>query len=54
MGDTATLFLVDQEGKIIDALKRVDEDMSSQRLVLPGLLYRSLRLRTNYVCSIVR
>ncbi len=33
--------MVDREGKIIDALKRVDEDMSSQRLVLPGLLYRS-------------
>ena len=32
--------LVDENGKIIDALKRVDAEMSSERLVLPGLLYR--------------
>ena len=41
MGRHSNVILVDREGKIIDALKRVDEDMSSQRLVLPGLLYRS-------------
>ena len=41
MGRHSNVILVDHEGKIIDALKRVDEDMSSQRLVLPGLLYRS-------------
>ncbi len=31
---------VNELGKIIDALKRVDAEMSSERLVLPGLLYR--------------
>ena len=31
--------LVDENGKIIDALKRVDAEMSSERLVLPGLLF---------------
>lgn len=41
MGRYSNVILVDQEGKILDALKRVDEDMSSERLVLPGLRYRS-------------
>lgn len=39
MGKYSNIILVDNEGKIVDALKRVDEEMSSQRLVLPGLLY---------------
>jgi len=41
MGRHSNVILVDHEGKIVDALKRVDEQMSSQRLVLPGLFYRS-------------
>ena len=40
MGRYSNLILVDEEGKIVDALKRVDAGMSSQRLVLPGLTYR--------------
>ncbi len=39
MGKYSNIILVDGQGKIVDALKRVDEEMSSQRLVLPGLLY---------------
>lgn len=39
MGKYSNIILVDGEGRIVDALKRVDEEMSSQRLVLPGLLY---------------
>ena len=39
MGRYSNLVLV-QNGKIIDALKRVDAEMSSQRLVLPGLSYQ--------------
>jgi predicted ribosome quality control (RQC) complex YloA/Tae2 family protein len=31
---------VDENGKIIDALKRVDAEMSSERLVLPGMTYQ--------------
>ncbi len=40
MGRYSNLILVDENGKIVDALKRVDAEMSSQRLVLPGLTYR--------------
>ena len=39
MGRYSNLVLV-QDGRIIDALKRVDGSMSSQRLVLPGLSYQ--------------
>ena len=39
MGKYSNIILSDQEGKIVDALKRVDAEMSSQRLVLPGLTY---------------
>lgn len=40
MGRYSNLILVDENGKIVDALKRVDAEMSSQRLVLPGLTYQ--------------
>lgn len=39
MGRYSNIILSDEEGKIVDALKRVDAEMSSQRLVLPGLSY---------------
>lgn len=39
MGRYSNVILTDGDGKIIDALKRVDAEMSSQRLVLPGLTY---------------
>lgn len=39
MGKYSNVILVDGEGKVIDALKRVDVSMSSQRLVLPNLPY---------------
>lgn len=39
MGKYSNIILVDGQGKIEDALKRVDEEMSSQRLVQPGLAY---------------
>jgi predicted ribosome quality control (RQC) complex YloA/Tae2 family protein len=41
MGRYSNVIFLDGEGKIIDSLKRVDEEMSSERLVLPGLPYRS-------------
>ena len=41
MGRYSNIIFIDQNGVIIDALKRVDEEMSSERLVLPGLRYRS-------------
>lgn len=39
MGRYSNIILVDENGKIVDALKRVDADMSSERLVLPGMTY---------------
>ena len=39
MGRYSNIILSDEEGKVVDALKRVDAEMSSQRLVLPGLSY---------------
>lgn len=40
MGKYSNVILIDQNGVIIDALKRVDAEMSSQRLILPGLTYQ--------------
>ena len=40
MGRYSNIIFLDEEGKIIDALKRVDAEMSSERLVLPGFTYR--------------
>lgn len=39
MGRYSNVIFVDENGKIIDALKRVDAEMSSERLVLPGVTY---------------
>ena len=40
MGRYSNVILVDPEGKIVDSLRRVDADMSSERWILPGLAYR--------------
>lgn len=40
MGRYSNIIFVSEDGKIIDALKRVDAEMSSERLVLPGLTYQ--------------
>lgn len=39
MGKYSNVIITDEEGIIIDALKRVDMTMSSQRLVLPNIKY---------------
>ena len=39
MSRYSNLILIDQNGRIIDAIKRVDPEMSSVRPILPGLLY---------------
>ncbi len=39
MGKYSNVILIDSDCKIIDALKRVDLSMSSQRLVLPNIKY---------------
>lgn len=39
MGRYSNLILIDETGKVVDSMKRVDATMSSKRLVLPGLAY---------------
>ncbi|NLZ45793.1 MAG: hypothetical protein GX896_03785, partial [Clostridiales bacterium] len=41
MGRHSNLILINSEGKIIDSVKRVGQDMSSVRLVLPNLVYET-------------
>lgn len=42
MGRHSNIILVDGTGKVIDAIKRVDEDMSRVRQILPGMRYVEL------------
>lgn len=48
MGRCSNLIIIDHEGKIMDSIKRVDGEMSRERMVLPGMKYmlppRSKRL----------
>lgn len=39
MGRCSNLIIINEDGKVIDSIKRVDEDMSRERLVLPGMRY---------------
>lgn len=41
MGRRANLILTDEEGRIVDCLRRIDGDLSQTRPVLPGMFYRS-------------
>lgn len=41
MGKYSNIILVNGQGKIVDAIKRVTPKMSSKRLILPGIEYRS-------------
>lgn len=47
MGRHSNILLVDGDGRIIDAIKRVDLEMSSVRPVLPGLRYTPPPAETN-------
>ncbi|MCD8356096.1 MAG: NFACT family protein [Clostridia bacterium] len=40
MGKYSNIILYDAEGRILDAVKRIDGDISGKRQVLPGLFYR--------------
>lgn len=40
MGRHSNLILLDQDGRILDCLRRVDLDMSAERQILPGMFYR--------------
>ena len=35
----SNIIVINNEGKIIDSIKRVDGDMSRERIVLPGMSY---------------
>lgn len=39
MGRHSNIILIDEDGMVVDSIKRVDSDMSSVRPVLPGLRY---------------
>ncbi|MGB4092852.1 MAG: NFACT RNA binding domain-containing protein [Ruminococcus flavefaciens] len=39
MGRCSNLIIISHEGKVIDSIKRVDEEMSRERMVLPGMKY---------------
>ena len=39
MGRCSNLIIINQEGNVIDSIKRVDEEMSRERMVLPGMKY---------------
>ena len=39
MGRCSNLIVIDHEGRVIDSIKRVDEEMSRERMVLPGMKY---------------
>lgn len=40
MGRHSNLILLDHEGRILDCLRKVDQDMSGERQILPGMFYR--------------
>lgn len=40
MGKYSNIILYDADGRILDAIKRIDGDTSGKRQVLPGLFYR--------------
>lgn len=40
MGRHSNAVLIGQDGRIIDALKRVDDSMSESRQILPGMIYQ--------------
>ncbi len=39
MGRCSNILLISQEGRVIDSIKRVSEDMSRVRMILPGISY---------------
>ena len=39
LGRCSNLIIINEEGRVIDSIKRVDEEMSRERMVLPGMKY---------------
>ena len=40
IGRRANLLLLDEDGRILDCIRRVDADLTQERVLLPGMLYR--------------
>ena len=40
IGRRANLLLLDEEGRILDCIRRVDSDLTQERVLQPGMLYR--------------
>ncbi len=49
MGRCSNLIVINHEGRVIDSIKRVDEEMSRERMVLPGMKY-SMPPRDDRIC----
>ncbi|MBQ3856524.1 MAG: NFACT family protein [Ruminococcus sp.] len=49
MGRCSNLIVIGSDGRVIDSIKRVDEEMSRQRMVLPGMRY-TLPPRDDRLC----
>ena len=49
MGRCSNLIIIDHEGRVVDSIKRVDEEMSRERIVLPGMRY-TLPPRDDRLC----
>lgn len=47
MGNFSNIILNDSDGRIIDALRRVEGDMSGKRKILPGLFYHMPPVQEN-------
>jgi Predicted RNA-binding protein homologous to eukaryotic snRNP len=39
MGRHSNIILIDERGLVIDSVKRIDSDLSSRRMILPGIRY---------------
>lgn len=39
MGRHSNIILIDEDGRVIDSIKRIDDTMSSVRPILPGVHY---------------
>lgn len=42
MGRYSNIILINSEGRVIDSIKRVDAEMSRERMILPGIRYEAL------------
>lgn len=51
MGKYSNMILIDRDGSVIDALKRVDMSMSRERLILPKMKYEMPKKQDKYMLT---